>query len=64
MTCKEFLSHCTACGGNWVAMLESGMRECFPDKLEALRNDERYVTANGREQFLMLDAVLTECGVV
>lgn len=31
MTQKEFLNHCTACGGNWVAMLLSGIEEVFPN---------------------------------
>lgn len=32
MTMKEFLSHCTACGGNWTAMIGTGIRELFPDE--------------------------------
>ena len=31
MTYKEFLSHCTACGGNWGAMLLSGIKAVFPE---------------------------------
>ena len=31
MTFTEFLSHCTACGGNWTAMLLTGIKKCFPE---------------------------------
>lgn len=27
---KAFLSHCTACGGNWGGMLLSGIRKLYP----------------------------------
>lgn len=30
MTTKEFLTHCTACGGDWGAMLLSGIKELSP----------------------------------
>ena len=30
MTFKEFLTHCTACGGNWGGMLLSGVKELYP----------------------------------
>ena len=30
MGCKEFLSHCTACGGNWGGMLLSGLKKLRP----------------------------------
>lgn len=36
MTFNEFLSHCTACGGNWTAMLFTGIKEVAPDLHEAL----------------------------
>lgn len=34
-----FLSHCTACGGNWGGMLLSGLRELFPAVWEAIPDD-------------------------
>ena len=34
MTTKEFLQNCDACGGNWVAMLLSGIKRVFPDDYE------------------------------
>lgn len=30
MTYEDFLSHCTACGGDWGAMLLSGIHELYP----------------------------------
>ena len=31
MPMKEFMNNCTACGGNWVAMLLSGIKRVFPE---------------------------------
>lgn len=28
---SEFLQHCTACGGNWGAMLLTGIKDIFPE---------------------------------
>jgi hypothetical protein len=36
MTTNEFLSHCTACGGNWGGMLLSGIRELYPAVYDAI----------------------------
>lgn len=36
MKMSVFLSHCTACGGNWTAMLGSGIRELWPADFNAL----------------------------
>ena len=36
MTMKEFLNHCTACGGNWVAMLLSGIEKIFPNDYKSV----------------------------
>lgn len=33
---KEFLSHCTCCGGNWGGMLLSGLHELYPTVWEAI----------------------------
>ena len=30
MTFNEFISKCTACGGNWTAMIISGIKEVAP----------------------------------
>lgn len=39
MTCKDFLSHCTACGGNWGGMLLSGINELYPAVYDAIPDD-------------------------
>ena len=31
MSQKEFLQQCTACGGNWGAMLLTGIKKVFPE---------------------------------
>lgn len=36
MKISEFLQNCTACGGNWVAMLLSGIERVFPDSYESV----------------------------
>lgn len=38
-TCKDFLSHCTACGGDWGAMLLTGINELWPKVYEAIPDD-------------------------
>lgn len=35
-TGKEFLNHCTACGGNWGGMLLTGVREIYPSVYDAI----------------------------
>lgn len=36
MSMNEFLNHCTACGGNWVAMLLTGIKSVFPEHYETV----------------------------
>jgi hypothetical protein len=50
-----FLEHCTACGGNWTAMLGIGIKELWPDEFAALP-----------EEFTVVDCldVLKKMGVV
>lgn len=55
MTRTEFLNSCTACGGNWTAMLMSGIKQCFPEKYEAMP-DKEYT-------FDDLFDITVECGV-
>lgn len=38
MSGKEFLNNCTACGGNWTAMLLTGIERCFPEEYKAMEN--------------------------
>lgn len=35
-TQSEFLSHCTACGGNWGGMLLTGIKALFPRVYDAI----------------------------
>ena len=39
MTMKEFLNHCTACGGNWGGMLLTGINKLYPDVYDAIPDD-------------------------
>lgn len=39
MTMKDFLTHCTACGGNWGGMLLTGIHELWPEVWEAIPDD-------------------------
>ena len=39
MTFKEFLTHCTACGGNWGGMLLTGIHELYPEVWDAIPNN-------------------------
>ena len=36
MSMKDFLSHCTACGGDWGAMLLTGIKALYPDVYDAI----------------------------
>ena len=36
MTFKEFLTHCYPCGGDWGAMLLSGVHELYPEIWDAI----------------------------
>lgn len=36
MTQKEFIDHCTTCGGNWTALLMTGLKDLFPLTFAAL----------------------------
>lgn len=36
---SEFLSHCTLCGGDWGAMLLSGIEELYPTIWELIPED-------------------------
>ena len=39
MTMDDFLSHCTTCGGDWGAMLLTGIRTLYPDVYDAIPNE-------------------------
>ena len=36
MTTDEFLTHCTACGGDWGAMLLTGIKALYPEVYDAI----------------------------
>ena len=36
MTADDFLECCTACGGDWVGMLLSGIQNLYPEVYEAI----------------------------
>lgn len=56
MKFSEFLEHCTACGGNWTAMLMTGIKEVFPEVYDKME-DRRY-------NFIEVTNILKDkCGV-
>lgn len=54
---KEFLTHCTACGGNWGGMLLTGIKKLYPDVWEAIPKDM------GIFAFTCIAYTLLLCGV-
>lgn len=53
----EFLSNCTACGGNWGGMLLTGFKKLRPEIYEAIPDDM------GHRAFVVLCATLDLLGV-
>ena len=39
MTMDQFLSHCTACGGNWGGMLLTGIKALYPEVYDAIPDE-------------------------
>lgn len=39
MTLDEFKTHCTCCGGNWGAMLLTGINDLYPEVYDAIPDD-------------------------
>ena len=54
---KEFLMECTACGGNWVTMLLSGIKNVWPNVWDAIPAEM------GERAWQCVLATLTICGV-
>lgn len=52
MSSDEFLSHCTACGGNWGGMLLTGIKELYPEVYEAIPDNM------GRNAFFVICSIL------
>ena len=66
MKISEFMQNCTACGGNWGAMLLSGIKRVFPDKYKKV--EEHYNSMDfshgGIKPFVYLCDWLNENGIV
>lgn len=59
MTFDEFLKNCTACGGNWVAMLLTGVKVTFPGEYDRIVAGVEKV-GFGHGGFKAFEYVLTE----
>lgn len=57
MTMKDFLSHCTTCGGNWGGMFLTGLKELYPKTYEAIPEDM------GALAFGLICGTMLLCGV-
>lgn len=57
MTSKEFLCHCTMCGGNWGGMFLTGIRELFPKVWDLIPDDM------GMNAMVCILSVMNLCGV-
>lgn len=65
MSVRDFLNHCTACGGDWVSMLLSGIKECYPDDYVRLKAECEEMRSNsGASEFVhicdFLSTVITD----
>ena len=65
MSVRLFLDHCTACGGDWVSMLLSGIKECYPDDYIRLKTECDKINSNsGASEFVhicdFLSTVITD----
>lgn len=56
-TFGDFLSDCTACGGNWGGMILTGIKKLFPAVWDAIPEDM------GDNAFIHLSYTLILCGV-
>lgn len=65
MSMEEFVTHCTACGGNWGAMLLTGIQKVFPEHYKEV--NEHYNNMDfcdgGMQAFCYLCDWLAEHGV-
>lgn len=52
MSGNEFLNHCTPCGGNWCALLLTGIKALYPEVYETIPDDM------GKHAFYALGTVL------
>lgn len=56
MSGTEFMKNCNACGGNWSAMIMSGIRKCFPEQYNDMPKDKQY-------NMFELMQIAADCGV-
>jgi len=64
MTYKEFLEHCTPCGGNWIDMLLTGCRELWPEDTQTFEDThEAFKVDDGFVQFSAIRTYLISKGV-
>ena len=40
MKVSEFIEHCDVCGGNWTAMMLTGVKRCWPEEYAKLEDRE------------------------
>ena len=60
MKMDDFAKQCIACGGNWAAMLYSGMKELFPLVYDLIPETP---VDNGTANFCLASTLLRLCGV-
>lgn len=66
MKMEEFLNQCTVCGGNWGAMILSGIKRVFQNDYEEVNNEYNAMdfSDGGIKAFSFLCDWLTNHGVV
>jgi hypothetical protein len=57
---NDFLDSCIACGGNWGAMLTTGLKELYPSVYHMIPQTP---VANFTAYFAFIAAVIRLCGV-
>lgn len=56
-SCSSFLECCTSCGGNWIGMYLTGIKELFPEIWDAIPDKM------GPHAFECVAAVMILCGI-
>ena len=65
MSMAEFTHHCSACGGNWGAMLLTGIERVFPEEYEEVKEHYNSMdfSGGGVEPFCYLCDWLDQHGI-
>ena len=65
MSMKDFMNKCTACGGNWGAMLLTGIKRVFPYNYEEVEKEYNSMdfSHGGVYPFMFLCEWLTAHGI-